>query len=44
MYCAQNFTRNTHMITINMNRVFFKHPVDVTDLVGAAQWCRQHAV
>ena len=32
-YSARSFTGNPHMVTIAMNRIFFKHPIFTTDLV-----------
>ncbi len=32
-YTARHFTRNRHMVTIAMNRIFFKQPIYPTDLV-----------
>ena len=32
-YTARLFTRNTHMVTLAMNRIFFKQPIFATDLV-----------
>ena len=33
-YTARAFTGNPHMVTIAMNRIFFKQPIYATDLVG----------
>ncbi len=32
-YTAREFTGNPHMVTIAMNRIFFKRPIYITDLV-----------
>jgi acyl-CoA thioesterase 11/acyl-coenzyme A thioesterase 9 len=32
-YAAREFTANPHMVTIAMNRIFFRHPIYTTDLV-----------
>ncbi len=32
-FTARQFTRNRHMVTIAMNRIFFKQPIYTTDLV-----------
>ena len=32
-FCARHFTRNKHMVTIAMNRIFFRQPIRTTDLV-----------
>ena len=32
-FCARHFTRNRHMVTIAMNRIFFRRPIYTSDLV-----------
>lgn len=32
-YTAREFTANPHMVTIAMNRIYFRHPIYTTDLV-----------
>ena len=45
--CASHFTRNPHMITIAMDRVFFHKPIvstDVLELRATVAYCRRHSL
>lgn len=33
LYCAQNFTKNVNMVTISMDRIFFKRPIRISEIV-----------
>lgn len=45
--CASHFTRNPHMVTIAMDRVFFHKPIsvkDVLELRATVSYCRRHSL
>ena len=45
--CASNFTRNSHVITIAMDKVLFKVPISVhhlLELTARVVYCRNHTL